>query len=343
VSRLPAGFQKRSPRMKLLRILSALAVFAAANLAAADGKFTVKKHDKGVTVQLNGAPFVEYVIGDANKPYLWPVIGPTGKPVTRAFPMRDIPGEQIDHAHHRGIWFGHENINGFDSWYEELSFKDSKLKGDALKQRLAKIGSIRHREFPEVSAQGNRARIVAINDYLAPDGKKSFEEERRLTFSMLGDSRVIDYEIEFKATTAPVTFGDIKDAGFNIRVPTEMAVDSKKGGRIVNSDGITDKDAWAKRAKWCDYTGPVEGEPVGFAVLNHPSSFRFPTPWHVRTYGLFTANPFGTKSLDPKAEDGTFVLKPGEKLLLKHRIIIHKDTMPADQIEAAWKQYAAEK
>jgi hypothetical protein len=142
---------------------------------------------------------------------------------------------------------------------------------------------------------------------------------------------------------APVTFGDIKDAGFNIRVPTEMAVDSKKGGRIVNSDGITDKDAWAKRAKWCDYTGPVEGEPVGFAVLNHPSSFRFPTPWHVRTYGLFTANPFGTKSLDPKAEDGTFVLKPGEKLLLKHRIIIHKGTMPADQIEAAWKQYAAEK
>jgi hypothetical protein len=329
--------------MKTLRILSALAVFAAANLAAADGKFTVKKHDKGVTVQLDGAPFVEYVIGDANKPYLWPVIGPTGKPVTRAFPMRDIPGEQTDHAHHRGIWFGHENINGFDSWYEELSFKDSKLKGDALKQRLAKIGSIRHREFTEVSAQGDRARIVAINDYLAPDGKRSFEEERRLTFSMLGDSRVIDYEIEFKATTAPVTFGDIKDAGFNIRVPTEMAVDSKKGGRIVNSDGITDKDAWAKRAKWCDYTGPVEGEPVGFAVLNHPSSFRFPTPWHVRTYGLFTANPFGTKSLDPKAEDGTFVLKPGEKLLLKHRIIIHKDTMPAEQIEAAWKQYAAEK
>jgi len=332
--------------MKTKHILSSLAIVAVLSCAAAhaaDSGFAVKKHDKGVTVQLNGGPFVEYVIGDANKPYLWPVIGPTGKSVTRAFPMRDVPGEQTDHAHHRGIWFGHENINGFDTWYEELSFKGSKLKGDALKQRLAKIGTIQHREFKEVSAKGNRARIVALNDYLAPDGKKSFEEERRLTFSTDGDSRVIDFDIEFTATGEPVTFGDIKDAGFNIRVPTEMTVDSKKGGRIVNSEGITDKDAWAKRAKWCDYTGPVEGETVGFAVLNHPTSFRFPTPWHVRTYGLFTANPFGTKSLDPKAEDGTYVLKSGEKLLLRHRIIIHKGTMKPDQIEAAWKQYAAEK
>ena len=38
---------------------------------------------------------------------------------------------------------------------------------------------------------------------------------------------------------------------------------------------------------------PVEGKTVGVAILNHPDSFRFPTTWHVRTYGLFAANPFG--------------------------------------------------
>ena len=33
--------------------------------------------------------------------------------------------------------------------------------------------------------------------------------------------------------------------------------------------------------------GQVEGKVRGIAILNHPESFRHPTPWHVRTYGLF--------------------------------------------------------
>src|SRR5205814_3733 len=104
--------------------------------------------------------------------------------------------------------------------------------------------------------------------------------------------------LDFIASEGPVKFGDAKDAGFNYRVPASMAVDAKQGGQIITSEGIADAAAWGKRAKWVDYHGPVEGETLGVAMLNHPSSFRYPTPWHVRTYGLFTANPFGTHSLD---------------------------------------------
>jgi len=42
-----------------------------------------------------------------------------------------------------------------------------------------------------------------------------------------------------------------------------------------------------------------EGETLGVAIFNHPPSFRHPTSWHARTYGLFTANCFG--SLDKSA------------------------------------------
>ena len=74
-----------------------------------------------------------------------------------------------------------------------------------------------------------------------------------------------------------------------------MAVDGDRGGKIVNSLEAIDQEAWGKAAAWVDYHGPVGPDEVqaGIAVLNHPSSFRFPTFWHVRTYGLLAANVFG--------------------------------------------------
>lgn len=169
------------------------------------------------------------------------------------------------------------------------------------------MGSAKHIAFKEVAADANRAVIVSENVYVGGDGNKSVTEIRTLTFRVEGDTRLIDWDQEFIATEGDVTFGDKKDAGLSIRVPTTMAVDTKKGGRIVTSTGITDKDAWSKRAPWVDYSGPVEGETVGVAMLNHPNSFRYPTSWHVRTYGLFTANCFGT--LDKNDPNGPHTLK----------------------------------
>ena len=72
-----------------------------------------------------------------------------------------------------------------------------------------------------------------------------------------------------------------------------MDVKNKTGGRITNAEGLTDLKAWGQPSPWVDYVGPVHGKTVGIAILNHPRSFRYPTTWHVRDYGLFAANPFG--------------------------------------------------
>jgi hypothetical protein len=150
----------------------------------------------------------------------------------------------------------------------------------------------------------------------------------------------------FKATGETIKVEDKKDAGLSIRVPTEMAVEIEKNklgtGHIISSEGLTDADAWGKRAKWCDYHGTVGGDHIGVAILNHPSSFRFPTPWHVRTYGLFTANPFGTQSLDKAAENGAFDLKPGTPLLLRHRFIFHSGDEKTGKIAEAFEAYSKE-
>jgi hypothetical protein len=322
----------------------ALSLLVSATVVAADTGFTIDKTPSGgALIKHNGQLVAEYVIDQANKPYLAPVFGPTGKQMTRNYPMKTVEGEQHDHPHHRGMVFGHEGMGGFETWSEHATYDEANAKkpgsGDA---RLAKLGSIKHREYKELKGGPDRAVMVTMNDYLDPSGKKGFEEQRRLVFTAGEGTTIIDFDSDIIASNGPVVVEDKKDAGLSIRVPTSMAVDSKGGGRIITSEGKTDAEAWSTHAKWCDYHGPVEGETLGVAMLNHPSSFRYPTGWHVRTYGLFTANPFASKQFDKKLPDAEFTIKAGDTLKLRHRFIFHSGDEKAAKIAEAWEAYAKE-
>ncbi len=312
--------------------------------ASAAGKakgFKVEKTDAGgAVITHDGKPFATYVVDQANKPYLYPVYGPTGKMMTRNYPMKNVEGERQDHPHHRGINFGHEDIGGFNTWAERRSFEELIKKRPQYADRLKKVGNIRHKSYLVIKADADKAVLMTENDYIGPDGKKAITEIRTMTFRVKKNARLIDWDQEFIATEGEVTLADRKDSGLSIRVPTSMDVDSKMGGHIVTSAGKTDKEAWGTRATWVDYYGPVEGETLGVAILNHPSSFRHPTSWHVRSYGLFTANPFGTlKKDDP---NGPHTLKKGEKLRLRHRFVLHSGDVKQADIAGQYKYYAEE-
>lgn len=281
---------------------------------------TAEESAKGVVVKIDGELFTEYVTNFNGTPILWPVIGPTGEPMTRTYPMAKGEGEREDHPHHRSIWFTHGDVNGLSFWHVE---------------------TIRHRRFVEITS-GPEAAVVALNDWIGPDGTKHCEDERRLRFGADGPSRYIDYDITIKANDRSVTFGDTKEGTMAVRVAATMKVDAEPGGQIVNSEGQTDKEAWGKPAAWVDYHGPIEGETVGLAILNHPDSFRFPTYWHVRTYGLFAANPFGLHDfLKPKKVDGSHTLAPGESFTLRYRILLHPGDEKEGNVAAGFRKYAA--
>ncbi|MBX3415115.1 MAG: PmoA family protein [Pirellulales bacterium] len=290
-------------------------------------EFAVERNDQGVTVKLDGEVFTEYLIDKGPKPILWPIVGPTGKNMTRAYPMQRIKGEMMDHPHHRSLWFTHGDVNGIDFWSES-----------------GKNGKIVHRDFVEVSG-GAEAKIVTNNDWVDREGNKICEDTRTLKFHQVGELRAIDFDITIRALESAVTFGDTKEGSFGIRIPTSMDVERRpSGGKIVNSNGDTDGTAWAKSAAWVDYHGPVEGEELGIAVLNHPSSFRFPTHWHVRTYGLFAANPFGLHDFEPNAgKDGKHTLEPGESFTLRYRVLFHQGDEKSAKIAEAFEAYSQEK
>jgi hypothetical protein len=309
-----------------------LACLVSCPLDAAE--LTVAKSDRGVTVNVDGKLFTEYLIATGPKPILWPINGPDGVAMTRAYPMEKVEGEKQDHPHQRSFWFTHGSVNGVDFWSEEKNH-----------------GSIVHREFVDVLASKETAVIATRNDWLGPDGKKQLEDLRTLTFRVVGptaafandDTRTIDFDITLVAGDRPATFGDTKEGTMGIRVPTVMDVTSDKGGRIVNDHGQTNEDAWGKPAAWVDYHGPIDGQIRGIAVLNHPSSFRFPTTWHVRTYGLFAANPFGWHDFQGSDQvDGSHTILAGESIRLRYRFVFHRGDEKDAQIDEAFAEYAKE-
>ncbi len=219
--------------MQSPRVVTAILVCAGLILlvaGVADGEITATPSDKGVVVKIDGELFTEYVRDFNGTPILWPIIGPTGKPMTRAHPMGEAPGERKDHIHHRSLWFTHGDVNGLSFWHQE---------------------TIRHREFVKVES-GPEAVIVARNDWVARDGSVVCEDERRLRFGTDGQTRWIDFDITLRAIDRPVKFGDTKEGTMGVRVAGTMKVDAKQGGKIVNSEGQTDGEAWGKPAAWVE-------------------------------------------------------------------------------------------
>ena len=294
----------------------------------AKSQFSLEKHDGGVRVIEGEKVIADYATNNGPKPIVWPLLGPGGAKMTRDYPMvKDSKDEAHDHPHHRSLWFTHGEVNGIDFWAE----------GE-------KMGRTEHQEFTKLS-DGKTAVIASKNVWKSADGKPVLSDRRRYTFGKgPGNSRYLDCEYELIASEEDLHFGDTKEGTFALRVNESMKVDAKKGGKIINSHGDTDGKAWGKAADWVDYQGPVGGKTLGIAILCHPSTYHYPNRWHVRTYGLFAANPFGVAHFENAKEmtDGTRI-KKGETLVFRYRVVLHEGDETSAKIADQFKEYAAQK
>ncbi len=314
------------------RILCPVVACCASWLAAGEmllAEVTAEPSERGVVVEVDGQPFAEYLTHTGHQPAVWPIVGPTGKRMTRSYPIGPrLPGEETDHPHHRSMWFTHGNVNGLDFWLEPEHSAEHQ------------DNQIVHREFRKI-ASGCEAKVVAVDDWMS-DGKKVCEDERSLVFGADGKVRWIDFTVTVKATDGPVTFGDTKEGAFGLRVPGTMKVDAGLGGRIENSHGQVNADAWGMPAKWVDYFGPVDGETVGLAIFSHPDNFRPECRWHARDYGFVAANPFGQREFRQEGPpQGAVALSPGAELTLRYRVVLHVGDTQQAGIADLYRQWIA--
>jgi len=263
-----------------------------------------------ILVAIGGEPFTTYrYAGVPARPYFWPVLAPGGVPVTRAWPMRDdVPGETHDHKHHRSMYFAFGEVNGVDNWSEEPGH-----------------GHTVHRSVDQIVSGPVFGRFRTTSDWTDASGSRILTQHATVTFWNVrgADMRMMDVDLRLIATDGAVHFGDTKEGGMlTVRVATPM--DVPNGGRIENSyGGVNERETWGHAAHWCDYSGIVNGVRVGVAVMDHPLSFRYPTYWHVRDYGLMGANPFALSAYTKGAKDGSYTLQADAEMRFLYRVIVH--------------------
>jgi hypothetical protein len=290
-----------------------------------------------IEVVIGGHDFTTYHFDpQIAKPYFQPLRSARGTVITRGFPIgKEIPPEHLKdpslEPHQRPMYFGHGSVDGIDYWGEEIFSKwsDDSVFGRKVLQKVE-----------EARAEGDSGILRASFTLRSPRDRVIAEEEQSFVFRGDDRTRIIDCEFTVRANHgSAVTMGDTKEGTFAIRVAKEL---NSPPGHMVNSTGAEgEKEVWGKRADWVDYDGVVNGEAVGVAVFDSPGSFRHPTYWHARGYGLLAANPFGIREFThDDAQDGSWTIPVGKTLKFKYRVIIHEGDYKQAGIAEAYKQYA---
>ncbi len=299
-----------------LRHFSSLLVMPALALAGTDR----------IDISVDGQPFTTFYYGaQSNKPYLAPLRSPSGKIVTRHYPMEKVDGESRDHVHHTGLWFSYDDVNGVKCWENDPSYT-APNKGKIVVQTA------------DLKPGAGSMVLKAAMNWNGPDDKTILREDRVMTFSSKPALRIIDFDITL---TAPekVVFGDTKEGAFAIRLADALI--EKKGGKMVNAEGAAGmKNVWGKRSNWVDYSGELEGEQVGIAIFDHPSNPRHPTYWHSRDYGLFALNPFGQHAFDESAQESHWTVDRGGSLHFRWRVVIHSGSPSSAHIAQLYDGFA---
>ncbi len=300
---------------KTIRVMwawSVLGLCAATSRSASPGPLAIEALDGKFRVTVEGQLFAEIDYHTYAKPIVYPIYGPGQVGMTRNYPMRDdVAGEAHDHPHHKSMWFAHGDVNGVSFWDER--------------------GKIVNDEVLNVDHDPQQPSVTLANKLLDRDGNLVCRETVKITFRVLPGARVIDWDETLHADDKEIRIGDTKEGTMGLRVHPnlQMENDPRSGvttaqGTAVNSEGVRGEDVWGKRARWVDYSGPIDGRTVGIAFFDHPQNLRHPTYWHACSYGLFAANPFGLSSFVGSGSDGSYTIPAGGALRLQYRFVFHE-------------------
>ena len=278
-----------------------------------------------IEISLGGKPFTTFHSGTVDgKPYLAPLRSPSGKIITRRYPMENVEGESRDHLHHRGLWFSYDDVNGVKFWENDPSYKDP---------RVGRIVVEDAKWRPDANI------LETVFNWTDHNGKVLLVEHRTAIFRATRDLRIIDFDIKL---TAPekVVFGDTKEGAFAIRL-ADALTEKRGGGKMVNAEGLTGMaNVWGKRSNWVDYSGTIDGEKLGVAIFDHPSNPSHPVRWHARDYGLFALNPWGQHAFDPAAPQAHTPLAAGASLHFRWRVVIHVGDTESAHIADLYREFA---
>jgi hypothetical protein len=265
-----------------------------------------------ISFQRDGTELARYYFStNLNRPFVHPVIGPSGRSLTRMGHPRDPES----HSHHNSVWISHHDVNG-------VSFWDDKGKGRIL-----------HRRMERLDDGDDAASVLTFNEWLTASGEVLLRERRLTTVQWLPRNEwLLSLDLQLEPARDEVTLGKTPFGLLGIRMAKTIGVNDG-GGTIRNSEGgVNEKDVFWKPARWVDYSGPVAPRAVeGITLLDHPSNPNHPSIFHVRNDGWMGA---------ALTHSAPLKLTAGKPLALRYGLYIHAGMPSTNALQRRWFDFA---
>ncbi|MDM4017267.1 DUF6807 domain-containing protein [Roseiconus lacunae] len=256
------------------------------------------------------------------RPYLFPLIGPSGQSVTRM----GHPGAP-DHDHHRSVWFAHHSVDGMSYWSENGGTR------------------IQQKQWYAIEDGAEACRLATNLEWIATDGTPHVNQDLIIELIAGKDNEFwIDVQTEFRAAEGreTVTFDQSNFGIFAVRVSKQLS-QVFGGGTLTSDTGDTGEPAlFEKPHRWVDYSGNTtvyhenqsDSVPEGITYFDHPTNPGFPNRWHVRKDGWMCASPTMTAPI---------IIDSDSSLQLRYRLSIHRGGYDPNRAAATFKDFAAQK
>jgi hypothetical protein len=262
--------------------------------------------------QRDGVELTRYYFGPGlNRPFLFPIKGPSGRSLTRM----GHPHDPETHSHHNSVWISHNDVDGISFWSNNGK------------------GKIHHKRIVKFLDTDEQASMVVENEWVNNDGKVLLLETRRIAVLPLANAEwLLTIDMEFKAANGTVKLGKTPFGMIGVRMAKTIGVNDG-GGEIRNSEGaVNEKEVLWKKARWVDYAGAITNDKIeGITLFDHPDNPNYPSYFHVRNDGWMGAS---------LTFNGPKEIKPDEPLHLRYGLYVHSDMKSNEAIETEWKRFA---
>jgi hypothetical protein len=253
-----------------------------------------------------------YFSSELRRPFLYPLIGPSGRSLTRMGHPHDPNG----HSHHNSVWIAHHDVDGVAFWNDAPS----------------STGRIVHQKVLRYEDADAEALIEVQNAWVdTARGRTLLTEQRTMRFLPQPHGQwLLVLDLRLAAAGQPVTLGKTNFGLIGVRMAKTIGVHDG-GGTIRNSEGaVNEPQVHERAARWVDYSGPITPQAVeGITLMDHPANPGHPTVFHVRDDGWMGA------ALTFRAPQ---TIPPDPPLVLRYGLWIHAGLPEPPQIE---KQFAA--
>ncbi len=287
-------------------------------------KFAWKREKNALTLLNNNQIVWQYHFDPVEgKPYFHPLSTLDGTVLTGLRPT--------DHPWHRAVWFSWKYINKLNYWEEDR--ETGKSEG------ITELKSISQK----TKASGEAEFIHEIA-YHPPQGADLLSEKRTIKVSAPNQdgSYFMDWESTFIALAPDVildrtplpnepegkSWGGY--AGFSIRLSNNL------WNVVAINDQQRSGELHGKPSGWITYQMKnLQGNPVSITIFDHPSNVGYPNNWFI---SIDEKKPFNYFSPAPLF-NSKIILKKGEQLHLKYRMLITSGEKSQDKIQLNWNQF----